>query len=272
VEIDGEVVLLLRVENLAGYSDVYVARSRDGITNWQVEPKPLLQHGADGSGYDIWGCEDARATLIPEDGCRYITYVAYSPMGPVVKLARWADLSHAEPISQLGATNDKDGVLLPQKFNGRYAVLHRPDAGGHEHIWSAYSPDLVHWGEPHCVLRENLGPAWNAVKVGAGPPPIPTDAGWLLLYHGVKRYGGELMYRVGLALLDQSTPHQVIGRSNGSIFQPEMQYELSGAVNNVVFPTGALLRHDEIWMYYGAADKCVCLATAKQKDLLALIE
>ena len=150
-------------------------------------------------------------------------------------------------------------------------MLHRPDAGGREHIWSAYSPDLIHWGEPHCVLREGIGPAWDAVKVGAGPPPVPTSDGWLLIFHGVKRYGGELLYRAGLALLDKTTPHQVIGSSHGCVFQPEMPYEVSGALPNVVFPTGALVRGDELWMYYGAADSSVCLATAKLKDLLNLI-
>jgi predicted GH43/DUF377 family glycosyl hydrolase len=271
LEVDGHVVLLLRVENLDGYSDIYVARSLNGITNWQIDPCPILKHGLKAWRYEAWGCEDARATWMPDDECWYLTYVAYSPLGPAVALARTRDFTHAERISLLGATNDKDGVLFPRKFNGHYAILHRPDAGGHEHIWSAYSPDLVHWGEPHCVLAEGFGPAWDAVKVGAGPPPIPTDHGWLLIYHGVKRYAEKMLYRVGLALLDLNKPHQVLARTPGCVFQPEMPYELSGTVPHIVFPTGTLLRGDELWMYYGAADSCVCLATARLDDLLAYL-
>jgi len=189
-------------------------------------------------------------------------------MGPAVGIARTQDLRTADRLALLGATNDKDGALFPARFNGQYAILHRPDAGGFEHIWSAYSPNLIHWGEPHCVLQEGRGPAWDGVKIGAGPPPILTDNGWLLIYHGVKAYGGGLLYRVGLALLDARLPHKMIARSPGFVFQAEAAYEQAGIVPNVVFPTGALLRGDEVWMYYGAADRCVGLATAKLQDLL----
>jgi predicted GH43/DUF377 family glycosyl hydrolase len=77
------------------------------------------------------------------------------------------------------------GIFNP-KFDGRWAVLHRPDAGGDEHIWLAYSPDLVHWGKPHSVLSEEGGAAWDNIKVGAGAPPVLIEKGWLLIYHGVK--------------------------------------------------------------------------------------
>ena len=214
---DGQTVLLLRVEDPAGYSSIYVARSRDGVANWKIEPDPLLRHGEEQWQYEQWGCEDARVTHVPEDGCWYITYVTYSPMGPAVGLARTTDFVRAERIALLGSTNDKDGVLFPKRFGGRYIILHRPDAGGSQHIWSAYSPDLIHWGEPHCVLREGEGPAWDGVKVGAGPPPIETSQGWLLIYHGVKAYGGGLLYRAGAALLDLQTPHKVIARYPGSL-------------------------------------------------------
>ncbi|HUS47912.1 MAG TPA: glycosidase, partial [Phycisphaerae bacterium] len=165
--------------------------------------------------------------------------------------------------------NNKDSALFPQRFKGRWAVMHRPDAGGGmENIWLAYSPDLIHWGEPHCVLQEGHGPAWDAVRVGTGPPPLLTDLGWLLLYHGVKMYAGQLAYRVGVAVLDKDKPHKLIARSPYNIFKAVEIYEMAGLVPNVVFPTGMLLRGDELWIYYGAADTCVCLATVKLKDVL----
>lgn len=270
-EQDGQVVLLLRVENHAGHSSIHVARSTNGVSDWKIETEPILRYGQKQWRYERWGCEDARVTYLPREKRWYITYTGYSPTGAAVALARSDDLVHAERIGLIFSPNNKDAVLFPQRFGDRWAVLHRPDAGGIEHVWSAYSPDLIHWGEPHCVLTEGGGSAWDAVKVGAGPPPILTDDGWLLIYHGVKAYGGHFIYRAGVALLDRHTPHKVIARCPDWVFQAEAPYELSGLVPNVVFPTGVVVRGDELWMYYGAADSCVCLATAKVKDILAAI-
>jgi beta-1,4-mannooligosaccharide/beta-1,4-mannosyl-N-acetylglucosamine phosphorylase len=268
-EFGDDVVLLLRVEDRAGCSSIYVARSANGITEWQIEPEPLLRYGQEEWRYEIWGCEDARVTYVAEQKQYYITYTAYSPMGAAVALARTRDFKQAERIGLIFSPNNKDAVLFPKKFDGRWAVLHRPDAGGIEHIWFAFSPDLEHWGRPSCVLTEMGGPAWDGVKVGAGPPPILTDAGWLLIFHGVKQYGSQLVYRAGTALLDEKKPYKVIARSPSWVFQAEAPYEISGLIPNVVFPTGLLLRGDELWMYYGAADSSACLAIAKLDDILA---
>ena len=268
-EQDDEVVLILRVEDCTGCSNLHVARSKDGATDWKIEKNPILRYGEPEWRYEEWGCEDARITYISKEKRWYITYTAYSSNGAAVALARTDDLVQAERVGLIFSPNNKDAVLFPRKFDGRWAVLHRPDAGGIEHIWSAYSPDLVHWGEPHCVVPELGGAAWDGVKVGAGPPPILTKYGWLLIYHGVKAYGSQLVYRAGVAMLDKDRPHKMVARTTNWIFQAEAQYELSGLVPNVVFPTGLLLRGDELWMYYGAADTCVCLATAKLDNILA---
>ncbi|KPK80029.1 MAG: hypothetical protein AMJ81_12530 [Phycisphaerae bacterium SM23_33] len=268
----GKVVLLLRVENHAGYSSIHVARSANGVTGWKIEPEPILRYGEEGWRYEEWGCEDARVTYLADEKRWYITYTAYSPAGAAVALARSADLVSAERVGLIFSPNNKDAVLFPQRFDGRWAVLHRPDAGGIEHVWSAYSPDLIHWGEPHCVLPELSGPAWDGVKVGAGAPPIPTPYGWLLIYHGVKAYGGHLVYRAGAALLDPKRPYKAIARCRNWIFQAEAPYELSGLTPNVVFPTGLLVRGDELWMYYGAADSCTCLATTTIREVLGALE
>ncbi len=268
-EYGGDVILLVRVENLAGSSSIYVARSHNGQTNWRVDPKPLLAYGQADMPYEQWGCEDARVTFLAEEDRWYITYTAYSPMGAAVALARTSDFVSVERLGLIFSPNNKDGVLFPQQFDGRWAVLHRPDAGGIEHTWSAYSPDLHHWGEPHCVLPESSGPAWDNVKVGAGPPPIPCRDGWLLIYHGVKAYGGHLVYRAGVALLDKYNPYKVVARCPDWVFQAEAPYEVSGLTPNVIFPTGILIRGDDLWMYYGAADTCICLATCRLDDLLS---
>lgn len=271
-EQNGEVVLLLRVEDHAGYSSIHVARSQNGMTDWSVEPEPILRYGQKRWRYEEWGCEDARVTYLADEKRWYITYTAYSPAGAAVAIAHSEDLRTAERIGLVLSPNNKDAALFPQRFDKRWAVLHRPDAGGIEHIWSAYSPDLIHWGEPHCVLPEGGGAAWDAMKVGAGPPPILTKRGWLLIYHGVKGYGGHLIYRTGVAMLDRHRPNKIISRSPQWVFQAEAPYELSGLVPNVVFPTGLLVRGDELWMYYGAADTYVCLAIARLEDVLAVLE
>ena len=267
-EQNGETVLLLRVEDNSGFSNIHVARSVNGVTDWRIESDPILRYGEERWRYEAWGCEDARVVFVPADGCWYITYTGYSSAGPAVGLAKTEDLVTAERLALFPAPSDKNAALFPSRFNERWLLLHRPESGGHQHIWSAYSHDLIHWGDPHCVLTQSTGPAWDAVKVGTGPPPILTDAGWLLIFHGVKQYGSDLVYRAGVALLDLETPHKVNARSPHWVFQADAPYEVSGLVPNVVFPTGAILRGEEIWMYYGASDSSVCLAVARLPDVL----
>lgn len=268
-EHDGTVVLLLRVEEADGFSSIFVARSRNGVDNWEIDPKALLHRGQPGWRYEEWGCEDPRITFLKDRNEWYITYTAFSPAGAAVGLAKTSDFQTAERIGLIFSPNNKDAALFPVQFHDRYAVLHRPDAGGGiENIWMGYSPDLIHWGEPHVVLLEGHGPAWDAVKVGAGPPPLETRDGWLLLYHGVKMYANSMVYRTGIAMLDRHNPNKVVARSPQSIFRGSALYEQSGLVPNVVFPTGMLLRGDELWIYYGAADFSICLAVAKLSDVL----
>lgn len=270
-DLGDQVLLLLRVEDRKGFSNIHVARSPDGVSDWQIEPEPLLAYGTPGRRYEELGCEDARVTYMAEDDTYYICYVAYSPVGPAVGLAKTDDFEQAERLGLILSPNNKDAVMFPQKIGGKWQVLHRPAAGDIEHIWSACSPDLIHWGMPHCVLVERGGPWWDGVKVGAGAPPIRTEEGWLLIYHGVKVFGSNMVYRVGLALLDDEEPHKVLARCPGWVFGPSAPYEVSGFMPNVVFPCGCLLRGDELWMYYGAADTCVCLARASLGEALSAL-
>lgn len=272
VEYEGEVVLLVRVEDRRGFSGIHVARSPDGITDWDVREEPLLAYGRPDMRYESRGCEDARVTYLAEEERYCICYVAYSEVGPAIGLAQTRDFQDAERLGLILSPANKDTVMFPEKISGGYTVLHRPVAGDKEHIWSACSPDLIHWGMPHCVLVERGGPWWDGVKVGAGAPPIRTDHGWLLIYHGVKRFGGNMVYRVGAALLDLRDPHRVLARTPGWIFAPEAPYETNGYMPNVVFPCGCLVRDGEVWMYYGAADTSVCMARARVSDILGLLE
>jgi predicted GH43/DUF377 family glycosyl hydrolase len=272
VEFDGQVLLLLRVEDCKGFSRIHVARSDNGVDAWEIEPEPLMDYGEPEMRYETLGVEDPRVTHVAEDDCYYICYVAYSGMGPAVGLARTADFQEVQRIGLVFGPTNKDTVMFPEKFDGNYWVLHRPAYGDQEHIWSARSPDLIHWGWPHCVVPERGGPWWDGLKVGGGTPPIKTDLGWLIIYHGVKEFAGQSVYRAGVALLDLEQPHKLLARSPGWVFGPEALYEQRGITPNIVFPTGALVRDGEIWMYYGAADTSCCLARADLQDVLGVLE
>lgn len=270
-DFDRQVVLLLRVEKPDGLSDLHVARSDNGVDGWRIDPEPLLERGLPDCPYEAWGVEDARIVYLDEFGCYYITYTAVSRFGAALALARTCDFETVERLGLIFPPNNKDGVLFSCRCDGRWRVLHRPEAGDIQHIWEATSEDLMHWGDPDCVLPEGHPGRWDHVKVGAGPPPLRTDHGWLLIYHGVKGYGGKYVYRAGAALLDLHEPQRVIHRCPHAIFQAEAPYEQTGLVPNVVFPTGLLERGDELWLYYGAADSCVALAIAQRDELMQYV-
>ncbi|MHB0912619.1 MAG: glycoside hydrolase family 130 protein [Armatimonadota bacterium] len=270
-EMDGEVVLLLRVENTQGISQVRVARSPNGVDSWRVAERPLLEPDLPENPFEEWGCEDARLTKI---GARLwiIAYTAYSRYGPAVALATTEDFETVDRLGIVLPPTNKDAAVIPEQVNGQWIMLHRPVTGGQEHIWHAHADrDLSHWSSPGVLLPERGGPWWDGLRVGVGAPPLRTDEGWLLIYHGVKQIGLDLIYRLGLALLDLHDPRVVLARSADWVFAPEAEYEQRGLLPNVVYTCGALSRGDEVWMYYGAADTVIGLAVAKTDELLAFV-
>ncbi|MFH1730928.1 MAG: glycosidase [Planctomycetota bacterium] len=268
-DLGDQVVLLVRVETTSGRSHLIVARSKDGFANWQFEDRALL-HPAQGFPYETNGVEDCRITWLAEKDCWGIAYTAYSDHGPGVALATTTDFETAERIGMVLPPDDKNAALFPRTFDGLYAMLHRPSVGGGS-VWISYSPDLVYWGKPDVVIPARGGPWWDGVRVGAGLSPIETDAGWLVIYHGVKDVVGNPIYRLGAALLDRDEPHRLIGRARRWLLSPQEPYERTGDAPNVVFTSGGFVRGDDLWVYYGAADSCICLATAKLADVLAAV-
>jgi predicted GH43/DUF377 family glycosyl hydrolase len=135
------------------------------------------------------------------------------------------------------------------------------------------SDDLFSWSAPEQVLQPRDGAWWDSLRIGIGPPPVRTEHGWLLVYHGVKETVAGDIYRVGLALLDLDVPTRVVRRLPDWVLAPLAPYERSGDVPNVVFPCGLLhdTASDEIRLYYGAADSSICLATARLADLLEAV-
>jgi predicted GH43/DUF377 family glycosyl hydrolase len=162
-------------------------------------------------------------------------------------------------------------MLFPQRIDGRYVLLTRPGSAIAQQgsIWISYSPDLIHWGASRVLLSPE--PGWGAAKIGASTPPIATDRGWLVLYHGVRATGAGVLYRIGALLLDKNEPARVLGYTPHFIFGPETDYERIGDVPNVVFPCGLVAEPGQrIRVYYGCADTCIAMAEASVEDILSL--
>jgi len=267
----GETLLLVRVEDRRGISHLTAARSPDGRTGWRIDPKPLVVPDPD-DPTTCWGVEDPRVTRIDELDAWGIAYTAYGPAGPAVALAVTTDFREIEPYGVVLPPEDKNASLLPRRIDGEFVLFHRPVSAmsGQADVWLSRSADLRSWSAPEPVMRARPGPWWDAVRIGFGPPPIETDRGWVVIYHGVKLSANSSIYRAGLALLDTDRPARVLRRGPTWVLGPSTDYELAGDVPNVVFPTGMVHdpETDDLRVYYGAADTCVGLATAKLAEVV----
>jgi predicted GH43/DUF377 family glycosyl hydrolase len=199
-------------------------------------------------------------------------------------IAASSDRVHWEHLGWVNGPeiDDRDVVLFPEKINGRYAVLRRPigqvstDTGHseeHPSIQLSYSDDLVRWTEPEVVARPAF--AWEDNRIGASPPPIRTDRGWLVLYHGVQNAHPptrRVIYRLGAMILDLENPTRVLARCPHAVMEPEAYYELFGLViPNVVFPTGAVDVDGVLHLYYGVCDTAIGLATVPLRGLVEYV-
>ena len=117
-------------------------------------------------------------------------------------------------------------------------------------------------------IKTNCIPGHESGYIGAGGPPIETDKGWLLIYHAVYDTAEGYVYTATAALLDIDDPTKILARMTEPLFTPEFEYEQHGVVNNVVFPTGHSLFEDTLYIYYGAADNSIALATSSISMLL----
>jgi predicted GH43/DUF377 family glycosyl hydrolase len=185
-------------------------------------------------------------------------------------LARTTDFAEFERLGAVMPPEDKDAALMPYRLGNRWALIHRPMGLDGAHIWLSYSSDLEHWSDHRRILAAREGAWWDANKVGLSCPLIETSDGWLMIYHGVRITASGALYRLGLALFDLQQPERCLLRGAEWVFGPEASYERAGDVDNVVFPCGYTLAEDgdTLYMYYGAADTCIALATASVRTLL----
>ena len=267
---DGQTLLLLRVEDRTGISRLVVATSADGFTQWQIDPRRGLVPDPE-RFEEHWGIEDPRITKVDDE--YLIVYTGFSLGGPLVCLAATKDFVTFERRGVLHPPDDKDAALFPERFGDRWALIHRPaptTPGLGTHLWISWSPDLRYWGGAQILLPARRGAWWDANKVGLGPPPLLTDRGWLLCYHGVRTTASGSIYRLGLALLDRDDPSIVLQRGREWVFGPSTAYECTGDVPNVVFPCGWVLDDDgdTLRLYYGSADSVVGVATGSLAAVL----
>jgi predicted GH43/DUF377 family glycosyl hydrolase len=271
IRFNGKTLLLARVEDMRGFSHFSIAESEDGFTNWKIEEKPFMIPETEKHPEEYYGIEDPRIIQMEDEDWYGIIYCSYSESGPLVSLATTEDFKTVKRYGCIMPPEDKDACLFPRKFKGRYALLHRPmpvlSASG-AHIWISFSPDLIHWGNYQVLIPARTGGWWDSNKIGLSPPPIETEEGWLIIYHGVRVTASGSIYRLGLALLDLDDPTKVIKRSSEWVFGPKENYERVGDVPDVTFPCGIITEGDKLIMYYGAADTTMAIATASIKDLL----
>lgn len=277
-----------------------LATSKDGFHFDRVSNMPAFS--PEENNFDSGCVEDPR--IVKFDNEYYITY-AYRPFPPgqywnfehdVVKkpivginapiaisenlgntaLAVTTDFRTFRRLGRLTSPilDDRDVIIFPEKINGQYVLMHRPKQYVGEKygvkypsIWIKFSNDLLNWEdkESHLLYTGTEG-TWEE-KVGGGTPPLKTEYGWLVIYHGVEN-GGQGYYRAGALLLDLENPLKIIAKSPDFILEPEYSYEIEGYYNGCVFPTGNVIVNDTLYVYYGCADKYIGVATCNIHELI----
>jgi predicted GH43/DUF377 family glycosyl hydrolase len=272
----GRIVLLVRLfEDESRRSSLALAVSSDGAHIDEIGPAIGRR-----APYEEWGVEDARITWLAAEGRYAITYTGYSPAGPRVCLITTDDLLAPERYRRHGpriAGDNKNCVVLPEKVDGSYVILHRPmpqiecvRVATLEEEWPARGVPLV-------------GPvsgSWRGSRVGAGAPPLRTSIGWLFPFHGATAIEAGNVYSMGWCVLDIATPEKVLYVSPAPALAPAAWYEIErGAIPQVdpanfptgvrvVFPQGFVESGDDFLVYYGAADVWVAGARVGRRALV----
>ncbi len=265
VKVEDEYVLLITIQGLHGFYSIHTARSRDGY-HFEFEDEPLMGPSGESPdpACDEEGVLDARIT--PLDGSFYVVYNAVSRNGFRLGLAQSDDFRTIRRLGIISEPDAKGGALFPEKINGKFARLERPWEGGS--IWISYSEDLVYWGESQFVMGPRGG-YWDLNRVGAATPPMRIDQGWFFLYYGIKETSAGPLFRLGAAILDHENPRKVAGRTNVPILSPRTPLERLGDVPNLVFSCGALIEpNNEVKVYYGAANSCICLGVTSVEEIV----
>jgi predicted GH43/DUF377 family glycosyl hydrolase len=263
-------IMVCRVEDSALVDRFWIAESSDGY-NFKPRPKPVdMPHdNPEFAEYTTGMYYDPRVTKI--EGSYYIVHAAHSGHTCRLSLVKTEDFNKFEWMGFISETDNRNGVLFPEKINGLYARLDRPNTGADTgDIWVSYSPDLTFWGKSKCVFRNWEGIRWAWTKIGPGAAPIKTPEGWLNIFHGVRTQCKQhFVYQLGVCLLDLEDPSKVKAMSEKAILIPEEEYELTGQTPSVVFTCGAVVEDNgEVKLYYGGADTVQCVANTSIERLI----
>ena len=278
-------LLVLRVQSRGRRTFLVVAESANG-RNFDVRNRIVEIEGLDQEAMGIHHVFDPRITRIEDTW--YLMFAADTDTVCRVGVATTRDFERFELVGIESGPDVRNGVLFPERRNGRFLRLDRPNriqlADGPttgDEIMLSESDDLVKWRSVGPVLRGRPR-LWDE-RIGAGPPPLRTRHGWLLVYHGVAtHFSGSNIYQAGAALLDLDDPRRVLARTRDNILEPRKLYELVGQVPNVVFPSGWIVDGEDdegfapeearVHLYYGAADTSVCLANSTVGRLIEACE
>lgn len=210
------------------------------------------------------GIEDARFVQFQDDDgsiVYYATFTAYDGKVVMPELVETKDFLRFRFITLNGpAAQNKGMAMFPRRINGQYAMLARQD---NESIYLSFSDNVHFWNERKLLLKPKF--PWELIQIGNCGSPIETDAGWLVLSHGV---GAMRKYCIGAFLLDRDDPSQVIGRLREPLIEPN-ENEREGYVPNVVYTCGTLLHGSELIIPYAMADHATGFATVPVDDVVA---
>ena len=265
---------VFRCDNKARRMQMHSGRSADGV-NWTLDNErirfipdnPQIEEIS-----DFQYAYDPRVIWLED---RYYVTWCNGYHGPTIGVGYTYDFEKFYQLENAYLPFNRNGVLFPRKINDKYAMFSRPSDNGHTPFGDIYyseSPDMTHWGRHRFVMGATDG--WQATKIGAGPIPIETSEGWLLIYHGVLTSCNGFVYSFGAALLDLERPWQVLYRSRPYLLAPQAPYERTGDVPNVAFPCAALADAEtgRLAIYYGGADTVVCLAFGYVDDIIDFVK
>jgi beta-1,4-mannooligosaccharide/beta-1,4-mannosyl-N-acetylglucosamine phosphorylase len=273
VPFEGRFAGVFRVDNKKREMRIHSGKSRDGI-DWEIAEKSI-EFITDVCEFKPFEHHyDPRVCWIED---RYYVTWCNGYHGPTIGVGYTCDFEVFYQLENAFLPYNRNGVLFPRKIKGKYAMLSRPSDTGHTpfgDIFYSESPDMCHWGRHRHVMGPTAEWSWQSTKIGAGPTPIETTEGWLLIYHGVLTSCNGYVYSMGAALLDIEEPWKVLYRAAPYLLSPQELYECVGDTPNVVFPCAALVDAptDRITIYYGGADTVTCLAYTQADDLVEYVK
>lgn len=276
---DGKVHIVYRAQANDGTSVLGYATSHDGFNIDENLNYPIYipRESFEQATLPQWnsGCEDPRITLIGER--LYMAYTAYDGTHPPAVALTSISLPdflsrnwkwEAPKLISPPNAEDKDACIFKKNKGEGYIALHRLG----QSIWIEFLDDISFQNSEFIsgtILAEPRKDMWDNLKIGIAAPPIETEHGWILLYHGFSE--PDFTYKIGAMLLDYDNPRSILSRTLDPLLVPEKPYELAGQVPNTVFACGAVVMDGIIYLYYGGADSVIGVATMGLKNLVDVL-